>query len=806
MSTTDHADWRDYAALFLVALGTLVLEILLTRIFSVTLWYHLAFIAVSVAMFGMTFGAVIVYVASGWFHGPRLRPALAITTALFGLTAVWSVQTQLGIGVDVANLRSPLRELALAYGVAAVPFTFSGIAVSLALTRFPWHVSRLYAADLAGAATGCIVLVVLLEAFEGPPVVFVVAGSTAIAAMLFAQRSPLMSSRQRTLVTLGVLLLVFGWTCDRARGAGLQVRQAKGSSLSRPLYEKWNSYSRIAVGPPREEWPFGWGLSHRYGRRNQVRQLHLDIDASAETVLTVFNGELGDLDHLRYDVTNVAHYLAKDTNVFVIGAGGGRDVLSALVFGQRHVTAVEMNKAIIEAVNDEFGAVTGHLDRNPQIRFVNDEARSFLARSDARFGLIQISLIDTWAATAAGAFVLSENTLYTREAWELFWRKLDDEGILSVSRWYNRPRPLEVYKLAALAVSALRASGVTEPRQHLLLLATKPNEQNPGCCGNVATLMVRRAPFSQADLAQIDAVAREMDFEVVLSPTMATDDTFARLADPRQTDAVVAEFDVELVPPTDDRPFFFKMDSTLLTGLFQLVTVLSIAFIALPVAIKADRRAIVRHLPSSVVFAAIGLAFMLVEISLMQRLTLLLGHPTFSLSVVLAGLLVAGGLGSFSTARLTVPPMPAAVARRLGALLLALMAIGWLAPPLIDLSYTASTPVRVAVALALIVPAGIFMGMPFPMAMMISSIRRPTLTAWLWGINGAASICAAVLAVIISSNLGISIAWWSGVACYAVAAFFMVRDARGAAQAADSVVTDRHEIRGNREVEYLQKS
>jgi hypothetical protein len=248
--------------------------------------------------------------------------------------------------------------------------------------------------------------------------------------------------------------------------------------------------------------------------------------------------------------------------------------------------------------------------------------------------------------------VLSENTLYTTEAWNLFWRKLADEGILSVSRWYTRPRPLEVYKLTALAVNALRADGVAEPRQHLLLMATKPGERNPGCCGNVATLMVRRAPFTQDDLARIDAVAREMDFEVVLSPTAATDDVFARLADPRQTDAVVAGFDVELVPPTDDRPFFFKMDSTLLTGLFQFVALLSVVFIAVPVAIKADRRAIVRHLPSSLVFAAIGLAFMLVEISLMQRLTLLLGHPTFSLSVVLAGLLVSGGVGSFSTSRL----------------------------------------------------------------------------------------------------------------------------------------------------------
>jgi hypothetical protein len=412
------------------------------------------------------------------------------------------------------------------------------------------------------------------------------------------------------------------------------------------------------------------------------------------------------------------------------------------------------------------------------VRFVNDEARSFLARSPERFDLIQISLIDTWAATAAGAFVLSENTLYTTEAWELFWQKLTDDGVLSVSRWYTPPTPLEVYKLAALAVNALQRIGVEDPRSRLIVIATRRAKRGDACCGDVATLLLRRSPFEAADIRAIDEVAQKMGFEVLLSPDGATDDTFARLADARQIDAVLARFGQALIPPTDDRPFFFKMDSRLLTGLLQYVTVLSLVFVVAPVAVKAERRAIYRDVPASVAFMAIGLAFMLIEIALMQRLTLLLGHPTFSLSVVLAGLLVASGIGSYSTQRITVGAVrePPLRSRFIG-LLVVLALLGIAAPAVVNRFYGAPTPIRIAVALLMILPAGFFMGMPFPIAMKISALRRPKLTAWLWGINGAASICAAVLAVMISSSSGISSAWWTGMACYALAAALIVRDA-----------------------------
>jgi hypothetical protein len=734
-------------------------------------------------MFGMTLGAVIVYLLPSWFAARRLRAALAIASALFAITAVGSVKIHLGMPVDLNRLSSPLTDLSVAYSIIAVPFIFSGIAVSLALTRFPRQLSQLYAADLAGAALGCVALIVLIERLDGPPVVLVVAGAAGLAAILFATGSALTRTPRHIAASLAVLAIgiggVYAVAADSAEG--LQVRRAKGYRLQQPLFERWNSYSRIEVGKARAERPFGWGLSPTFEPASPLSQLHLQIDAAAETVLTAFDGDLSSLDHLKYDVTNIGHYLTTKGDVFVVGAGGGRDVLSALVFGQSHVTAVEMNKAIIEAVNGRFGDLTGHLDRRPGVRFVNDEARSYLSRSSSRYDLIQISLIDTWAATAAGAFVLSENTLYTADGWELFYSKLKERGILSVSRWYDHQNPLEVYKLTALAADALRRVGVQDPRTHLMLIATPPGGANREWRSAVGTILLRRSPFTDADVATIRDVSRRMGFEVALSPTDARDPTFAALAGRGDTREIVQRLGTQLAPPTDDRPFFFKMDSVLLDGLLRFVTILSLVFIVVPIAVK-DRRAIRRDALPSLAFAAIGVAFMLIEISLMQRLTLLLGHPTFALSVVLAGLLISSGAGSYSTRGMQADTMKAGIVTRFGSLIAVLAVVGIVAPPAIASFYGSATAVRIAVALALVIAPGVFMGMAFPIAMKMAEAKRPNLMAWLWGINGAASICAAVLAVVISSSRGISVAWWTGVVIYVFAALLIVRDARTVSQ------------------------
>jgi hypothetical protein len=579
----------------------------------------------------------------------------------------------------------------------------------------------------------------------------------------------------------------------------LRVTWVKGVREARPLFAKWNSFSRVTVSgdPRRATPPQGWGMSVTYPRDRGVPQLWLRMDAAAGSVLTRFDGGLDGIEHLKYDVTNLPHWLRRDGRVLAVGVGGGRDVLSALAFGQRSVVGVEINEAILDVVNAHFGDFTGHLDRDPRVRFVNDEARSYIARQAERFDILQISLIDTWAATGAGAFVLSEHSLYTTEAWALFLDRLTPRGVLSVSRWYYDPRPDEMYRVVSLAVAALAGRGVTRPHEHIIVVRHATGANGRVAPLGVATLLVSPSPFSPADVDAAEEVARRMRFEVVLSPRGAATATFAALAGGRNLPALYAGHPTNIAPPTDDSPFFFHMLRPRdLLGLeswraalrgsmadFQAVGVLGVLLltvigltalcIVVPLALTSDRGSLAGTTPLFVFFAGIGLGFMLVEISQMQRLIIFLGHPTYGLSVVLFAMLASSGAGSLVAGRLGGSP-----AAPLVGLVLVLAAFGAATPPAIRAFEAATTPVRIAVAIGLLLPIGFLMGMAFPLGMRLAARRAAAVAPWLWGINGATSVCASVVAVAIALHWGIAASFWAGVVCYVAAAAALALEAR----------------------------
>jgi predicted membrane-bound spermidine synthase len=555
--------------------------------------------------------------------------------------------------------------------------------------------------------------------------------------------------------------------------------------------ESWNAYSRVIVdgNPNVAGRPYGWGLSPTLSPDAKARQLFLDIDGAASTVLTRFNGDTSKTQYLKDDVTNIAHTLRGNTDVFVIGAGGGRDVLSALTFDQRSVTAVEINNRILDLVNGTFGGFTGHLDRNPRVKFVNDEARSWLARSDQRFGIIQISLIDTWAASSAGAFALTENSLYTVEAWQSFLDHLDDRGVLSLSRWYQPELPLEAYRMVSLANETLRRQGVENPRRHMMMIKT------PGSDLGVATMLVSKEPFRAADIARMQRTVADLQFEMVLSPTQALDPNFEALASARSgADLSSAVGDVvgDVSAPTDDKPFFFlmldfndafngRLDNFSAFGNFarpvQVLLALSIIvliatalLILLPLRFTRQRLPRRGTKPFLLYFAGIGFGFLLVELSQLQRLVVFLGHPTYALSVVLFSLLLSSGIGSFLTERFVTSGRRWSFLTPLLALLVALVVFGAVTPAAIREFADATTPVRIAVAVGILIPLGLLMGMPFPIGMREAERHPGAPTALFWGTNGATSVCASVLAVAIGLNFGISRAFVAGFVAYAVAA------------------------------------
>jgi hypothetical protein len=791
-----------WPGLFLVTSATLMYEILLTRIFSVTMWYHFAFVAISVAMFGMTAGAIVVYLAPNYFGPQRLQYHLALSALLFAISMVMSFLTHLSIPFVIHFSFIGLYSIALTYAVLSIPFVFSGMCVCLCLTRFPGQVGRLYAADLAGAAVGCILIIYTLEMTDGPTSVIVSALFASLGAYFFAR--PIGGGNIRRLAyacsfALAVFTVVNTVLVIQQRPL-LRLMWVRGELEPRPLYEKWNSFSRITVHTSSDK-PFGWGQSSTYPTSRKVRELDLTIDAFADTVLTAFSSDK-DLEHLKYDVTNVAHYVKRDAKVLVIGVGGGRDILSALAFGQRAVLGVELNKNIIEALTNEFGDFTQHVDRNPAVTIVNDEARSYLARQSNKFDIIQASLIDTYAATAAGAFILSESSLYTTEAWNIFLQHLNPDGILTFSRWWSPQNVGELYRLTALASASLMQQGVANPRDHLVIVRNIPLKESLGEdeAWAVGTILVKTVPFSDRELSILEDVSRRMQFEMILSPRVARDQIFEALASGRDLEATTRNFALNIAPPTDDSPFFFqllrlhdvfqtnvwrtgylgKMDinsnlrAVFVLGILVIVVIgLTLLCIIAPLIATADPPSLRGALPLIIFFLCIGLGFMFIEVSQMQRLIIFLGHPTYGLSVVLFVLLMASGMGSYTTQRINAD-LSRPVIVRLCTLISVLAALGAVTPYALREFQASTIVVRILVSVSILFPLGVFMGMAFPLGLKVASLKPLSITPWLWGVNGAASVCASVLAIVIAMSASISAAFWTGVSCYVVAAIALV--------------------------------
>ena len=754
----DEPKRSTYIGLFLTTLSLLQFELFLTRIFSVTMWYHFAFMAISLAMFGLAAGAIFIEL----IKKRKAHAMLANFGLLFALTSAICFAAQLYIPVD------PEKEIvwtALAFILAAIPFVFAGMVVCVALTRFPRHTGALYAADLAGSAAGCILTIPILNHIHAPTAVILNAGIAALAA--FAWPS---NGKTRWIAgSCGALLLALGAINQSVKLVDIQWLKG-GRNSHDGLYEKWNAFSRIHVRELGSQ-PFGWGLSPRYRAQREIGQLYLDIDSGAATVITKFDGNLNAVEHLKYDVTALAHYLRNPTSVLVIGIGGGRDILTSLAFGQRHVTGVEINPDILRLLTRRFGQYSGSLLNNPDVTLVHDEARSYVARSLESYGIIQASLIDTWAATSAGAYVLTENGLYTKEAWLTFLTHLTPDGILTMSRWYYEAQPAETLRLAALATASLTGIGVADPRQHVIIVRNQ----------DVATILVAKRPFSAADIDAVTKISKAMEFQPVLTPQFAERPEFEAISTPGRYEHLIRTYPLNIEAPTDDSPFFFHMlragdllKRSTFQGMNQLnlraVNVLgrSLAIVSglSAIAIIAPlvfRRKVgeARSIRLMIYFAAIGLAFMMVEIGQLERLIVFLGHPIYGLTVVLFVLLLASSCGSFYSSRMK--PW-------LWLLPVALAAFIFASPSVTYQLTAASTPVRIAVSALLLFPSGFFMGMAFPLGISKAvSVNEGAPTAWYWGVNGAFSVISSVLAVAVAVFWGVTVTLLVGLGAYILA-------------------------------------
>lgn len=803
-----------YLGVFLISFGALALEIVQTRILSVVVWYHLAFFVISLAMFGLTAGAVWVYRKGERFSDKTLSYDLAYFSGLFAIATAVCLATQMTLAPIVSRLLTTLwvwTELALCL---SIPFFFAGVVLSIALTRSSFSVARVYGVDLFGAAGGAVGALFLLNTTDGPSAVLWIGAIGAAASISFmrsgvgnapAAEPPLAAAtlKRPWIFLFIVLVAIFNPFLEQ----GLQPIAVKGKFEfpgSKAL-RRWNSFSRVDVSPTFRGFPIMWGPSPKILEKKWLTyQVDLFIDGDAGTTAYRFNGNFADVEFLRYDVTNLAYFLPHRERGAVIGMGAGRDVLSAALFGVKEITAVELNPILVDLQTSETGLLPfTNIARLPGVRLVADEGRSWLARHRDFFDVIQMSLVDTWAATGAGAFTLSENGLYTVEAWKIFLNRLTPNGVLTVSRWYEPAFPDETGRMVSLAVATLMEMGVSEPRRHLFLAAQQ----------RIATLIVSKAPLAASDVDALERTAASYEHEILITPSREpASAVLARIVGAPNLSALVrytANLPFDLTPPTDGRPFFFNQlplsrplqaiafargllgvasdgGGVRRGNLVATVTLLILFLVALLLVVMALiiplRSALtdigvrpVTH--GTLYFSLIGIGFMTIEIALLQRMSIFLGHPVYSLSVLLSTLILSTGIGSFLCDNFPLQTRTRlllwAAATGGYSIVLALL-MGAVFTALDD----AELPSRIIVCIAVIAPLGVLLGFGFPSGMRLISSVDAKPTPWFWGINGAAGVLASIIALVLSLAFGISVTLTAGGLCYFLlipSALFLVR-------------------------------
>jgi spermidine synthase len=767
---------RYYLAIFVLACATLSFQILITRFFSVMLYYHFAFAAISLAMLGLTRGAMEVYNNPERYAPESVAAEFARNAAWFAVSGVGAMILFLGVPLVVPQ-NLVLGALAVSALAFVIPFSASGICITLLLTRLPYAGGWLYAADLTGAALGCLgIIFALLVVDPVSATCWLGAFSAGAGWMVVRGGSDIGSRRLSGAVALTLAAAAVLHTGLAATGSThLGVFWAKGHEQTQTLFERWNTYSRVRVKPLGESNPFGWAYATAPNRK--IDQNLLDIDADAATVITRFDGDLSKVSYLKDDVINAAYLVQPPKDAAIIGVGGGRDILSALLFGAKNIRGIEINPAIFEVLTDKFADFSGNLHKRPGVSLVNAEARSYINHSSERYDLVQISLIDTWAATAAGGLTLTENRLYTVEAWGDFYRALKPGGLLSISRWYDPDDYRgEFYRLVAIAAEALQRKGVpaAELARHVIAVNSGP----------IVTVMTRPDAFTDAEWRAAKARLTAQNFKVILAPDVAYDNVTTTLLSGKADAAFFASLPENIAASTDDSPFFFythrlsdflTKPSTAVTNnnvaISMVILILAVAlfacvyYIVVPFARLARTMPLSTLTPPVVYFSAIGLGFMLIEIAQMQRLMVFLGHPVYGLSVVLFTILIFSGIGSATVGAQT--PGRATMFGRMAALLVTLAAAGVLTPLVTEWTRSQATEMRILISVALLAPPAFCMGMMFPLGLSIWR-HRSDLLPFLWSANGITSMLASVLGVALSIQFGIAATYALGVVLYAV--------------------------------------
>ncbi len=788
------------ASLFILSLSVLLFELTLTRMFSIILWYNYAFMAISVAFFGLGIGSLLIHIVKNRMKREELPKKIIQSTIAF------AVSLPIFLFVIGHLIPPSISFIYLFFLASSIPFFFAGLSMALIYLAMPSQITKLYFVDLAGASAATLILDPLIRGLGAESVLLVISlfGTLppvmAYASLLFNQRQKEISNRfitEKKPAEYGFIVLIVSAVLLAANLhsniLAIQPGESKGlrylSSGYNDVSTKWNSFSRIDVVKHT-------GDIGKTGFRDLASIL---IDADALTPILKWNGSFSDrqwlkgyMDYMPYEISKM-----NNSSTLVIGSGGGEDILVALSAGSKNVKAVELNPLIVSAVQQYGGNSAGNLYNRKDVQLSIDDGRRFISSTNTKYDTIVIKLVDSWAAQLAGGYALSENYLYTVEAFKQYLNHLNGaNGKLVMVRWST-----ELPRLIPLAVEALREydkgkSNQQDIGKQILVVEDSPGltfGPNPQRTFYPVLLVIKNSPFTASELALIKERVNKGNAKVIAMPEGYVQPPYDRLLlsggnngnndnkqQHQQTFQVSYDpqrLGFELKPPTDDSPFFFATQLVPSQMVLLIETVLGVSAVLGLLLVYYSRVNKIRLTSSSrfhIVFAMfIGLGFIFLEITFIQKFLLLLGTPIMALTVILFSILLSTGVGAYLSGKLFHKNPYRAITISIPPLVGIVLIYYFFLEGIIESGIVLQLPERIALAFALLSPTGFLMGFQFPsitkMASSSASSRlkqellgidesaghsSPEDITLLWGVNVIASVVGTVMTATSSMIIG----------------------------------------------------
>jgi spermidine synthase len=757
------------AGIALSSFAALLLELALTRLFSVVLFYHFAFLAISIALLGLGAGGVFAHLGKSWLARFETRRLVAVLCAINAAVVPLVLEIVLRVPVSLDFTRANFLRLTAIYLASAVPFFVTGLEFSIVFAREHAHIPRLYGADLVGGATACLGIVPLLNWLGGPNTILFAAIVAAIAGAVWAA-----TRRTRNLI-LSLALVLAALIGANYSGRFIDVIYAKGIFRDRSWVEfaRWNAISRVEVD-----------------RQGQAKTVVIDADASTYIMnadLKIWKGSEWE-KNLMSAPPALANVLRPRGEYAIIGPGGGVDVLRAVANGSPNVTGIEINPIIANTImGDRYAEYSQHLYQLPQVHIHVTDGRSFVRNASQQFDVVQMTLVDTWASTAAGAFALSENSLYTEEAFQEYFEHLKPDGMIAITRWEFR-QPREALRVVSVAMDALHRLGIKDTSHNFIVVSEGELDED----GIPVAVLAKKSAFTPQEEASVhEHIANYSELVPLYMPSEHKDNPFTHLIQRNDPFAFASEYAYNVAPVNDNSPFFFftlKFEQMLhqeslqqgidwkvnlgvaVLGMVFIISLLAVfAFLVVPLALRSGAGQH-RTLPL-LYFIAVGLGYILVEIAFIQRFVLFLGHPTYALTVVVFLLLLSSGAGSLASRKWMVQTRRCWLPLTL--IIAALMVYVFALPAILNALVGLPFVVKLVISAFILVPLGFAMGMPFPTGLRaLASTTKATQhnsVEWAWAMNAASSVLGSVLAMVIAIQLGLNMTLACGAFAYLLA-------------------------------------